>query len=353
MHDPSKAVGRAIKWEPLEDEKAIDLTLRVSRGAQDTWEKVLDGTLSGASIGARNGTWNKRNWQGKEVPILDRYDLVEVSLVDNPSCPGCDVKVVRAQGAELLAMDVLDFSEEPVVAIHIDAEEFIHRHDAEEKRIGARVSADTRTALHKARDHAMQGTQSAMQSCNCAECQQALNVLDPDGDGDVDILASLDTDNDAAGGSGSGSGGIMNAMKTEITRHLAPTVLRMNGIAARLALLDTTQQPTNIPPEITRQLAAFEQKISQLDEVRASLEAVRGLVEQIAAQPQSGGPIVNSAVLRNQSSSSPYMMQQTDDLTQEARVVEQLSRAGILNKNQQVDAVLYLERKRSSQQAGR
>lgn len=339
MHDPSRAVGRAIEWTPVEDEKAIDLTLRVSKGAQDTWEKVLDGTLSGASIGARNGKWGKKQWQGKEVPYLERYDLVEVSLVDNPSCPGCDVKIVRADGC---ATDILDFTEERP------------QPTPEAIRYGARVSADTRTALHKARDHALQGAKSAMESCNCAECQSGLNCLDPDGDGDIDILTSLDTDNDGAGGNGSGDG-IMNAVKSEITRHLAPTIQRINGIAARLATTDTTTTQTP-DPELMRRFETLEQRLSGLDEVRSLLSEVKGLAEKsmhlaemIAAQPAPGGPIVNSAVLR--SAQSP---QQPDPVAEDAATIARLAKAGILNKNQQVEAVLYLQRlEREQMQPGR
>ncbi len=340
MHDPTKAVGRAIKWDPVEDEKAIDVVLRVSRGAEDTWQKVLDGTLAGASIGARNGKWGKRTYNGKEVPFLERYDLVEVSLVDNPSCPGCDVKVVRADG---MATDVLDFSEE--------ADAAPQQATPDVTRVGARVGAGTMSSMHKSRDHVLAGLREQLANCPCDECQSALRVLDPDGDGDIDIISSLDTDHDAAGGDGSGTG-IMKYVEVQITRHMSPIVTRMNGIAARLATTDTPM-PTTITqlsdPELTRRLGAFEQKLAELDEVRSVLTGVKDLVERIAAQPMPGGPLINSAALHNQPSPDPY----ADPLTMETRMVEQLSRAGILNKNQQIDAVLYLERKRVGQNGGR
>lgn len=353
MHDPTRAVGKAIKWEPVDEEKAIDITLRVSKGAEDTWQKCLDGTLAGGSIGARNGTWGKREWQGKEVPFLERYDLVEVSLVDNPSCPGCDVKIVRADG---MATDVLDFSEEtqPVQPTSPDI-----------TRIGARVSADMRTSLHKARDHAMQGARSAMDSCNCAECQAALKCLDPDMDGDIDIIPGLDMDGDGAGGDGSGTG-VMNAataeiIRAEIARQMAPTILRMNGIAARFASTDTpTIQPFD-DTSITRRFDALEARLpelasstelaevrSLLSEVRELATGVKSLTEQIAATPQQGGPIVNSAALRAAPAYVP-----ADPISEEAAVITRLAKAGILNKNQQINAALYLQNARQGQQSGR
>lgn len=330
MHDPTKAVGRAIKWEPIDETKEIELVLRVSKGAEDTWQKCLDGTLAGASIGARNGTWGEREWKGKKVPFLERYDLVEVSLVDNPSCPGCDVKVVRADGC---ATDVLDFSEESPIA---------EPSSQDITRAGARISAPTMTSMHKARDHAFAGLREQLANCPCEECQGALKVLDPDGDGDVDIVGSLDTDHDAAGGDGSG---IMKFVQTEITRHMAPITQRLNGIAARLAAADTTAAAATLSPDITRQLTTLEQRLTGLDEVRSLLSEVKGLAEKsthlselIAAQPQAGGPIVNSAVLRQMAPSTP------DPVAEETAIISRLARAGILNKNQQVEAALYLQR---------
>lgn len=94
MHQPL-AVGRMVDFR--EDEfydaetkkfyRGIFVTARVSKGAQDTWEKVLDGTLAGFSIG---GNINKASNEfskdsKKQVRIIEDYDLVELSLVDNPA----------------------------------------------------------------------------------------------------------------------------------------------------------------------------------------------------------------------------------------------------------------------------
>ncbi len=339
MHDPTKAVGRAIKWEPKDDTKEIELVLRVSRGAEDTWQKCLDGTLAGASIGARNGKWGKREWKGKEVPFLERYDLVEVSLVDNPSCPGCDVKVVRADG---MATEVLDFSED---------EQQPSTPTPEVTRAGARVSAGTKSSMHKSRDLALQSLREQMANCSCDECQAAVDVLDPDGDGDIDIIPSLDTDNDSGGSaSGNGSGdGIMKAVQTEITRHLSPVITRMNGIAARLSTIDLpTVTTTQVPDELTKRFETLEQRLTGLDDVRSLLSEVKGLAEKsnqlaelIAAQPQPGGPIVNSAVLRQ------AQIPQPDPVAEDVATVARLAKAGILNKDQQVNAVLYLQKQQA------
>ena len=58
MHAPI-AVGKAIDYEPVDldidgsSHKGMRLSAFVSKGAQNTWEKVLDGTLSAFSVGGR------------------------------------------------------------------------------------------------------------------------------------------------------------------------------------------------------------------------------------------------------------------------------------------------------------
>jgi hypothetical protein len=72
MHE-RRAVGRRVGVRCDDAERKIFVRIRVSRGAQDTWEKVLDGTLRGASIGASNVTWRRqvRSVAGQEQ-ALDR-----------------------------------------------------------------------------------------------------------------------------------------------------------------------------------------------------------------------------------------------------------------------------------------
>jgi hypothetical protein len=72
MHE-RRAVGRRVGARCDDAERKIFVRIRVSRGAQDTWEKVLDGTLRGASIGASNVTWRRqvRSMAGQEQ-TLDR-----------------------------------------------------------------------------------------------------------------------------------------------------------------------------------------------------------------------------------------------------------------------------------------
>lgn len=94
MHAPI-AVGKIVDFR--EDEfydsatgtfyRGIFVTARVSEGAPDTWAKVLDGTLSGFSIGGSiiEATNEFVKDSGVTVRFIKDYDLIELSLVDNPA----------------------------------------------------------------------------------------------------------------------------------------------------------------------------------------------------------------------------------------------------------------------------
>jgi hypothetical protein len=94
MHQPV-AVGKLVDFreEEFYDSEAqkffrgIYVTAYVSKGAQNTWEKVIDGTLTGFSIGGNivdaDTEWNKD--AGTNVRFIKDYRLVELSLVDNPA----------------------------------------------------------------------------------------------------------------------------------------------------------------------------------------------------------------------------------------------------------------------------
>lgn len=92
MHQPI-AAGRMVNFkedtyfDPNSGQvyRGIWVDVYVSKGAPDTWEKVLDGTLSGFSIGGEIRDYENAIVGGQTVRIIKAYDLVELSLVDNPA----------------------------------------------------------------------------------------------------------------------------------------------------------------------------------------------------------------------------------------------------------------------------
>ena len=293
MHDPHKAVGRALVIDPQDETKELGVTLRVSRGAEDTWQKVLDGTLTGASIGARNGKWGKRVIDGKEVPFLERYDLVELSLVDNPACPGCDIKIVRNDNALTPQIDNLQITE---VVDNSDPNPQTPSAQAPDvTRAGARISHATQGDLHSLRDGHLQGAKKTMDLCGCDECMTGCSTFDPDGDGDIDIIPSLDWDGDGGmpdGKSQNMSGGMNYAATSAIERQLSPMLTRVNAMLSSYAARPQIQGTFSTDPIVNR-IADVERAFdSRLTEVRSLLSEVKGLAEKIAAQPMPGGPIM-------------------------------------------------------------
>lgn len=95
MHDDKKAVGKLVsfKEDSFYDQetsklyKGVFVSAYVSKGAQDTWEKVLDGTLTGFSIGGSVKEYEDSFDEkvNKSIRIIKDYDLFELSLVDNPA----------------------------------------------------------------------------------------------------------------------------------------------------------------------------------------------------------------------------------------------------------------------------
>ena len=94
MHQPS-AVGKIVsfkedKYFDPSDKKfysGVYVSAYVSKGAQDAWEKVLDGTYSGFSIGGNIKSWDDayNADMDKAIRIIKDYDLYELSLVDSPA----------------------------------------------------------------------------------------------------------------------------------------------------------------------------------------------------------------------------------------------------------------------------
>ena len=111
MHQPM-AVGKVVSFKPetYYDQKSkefyngVYVTSYISKGAQDTWEKVLDGTLSGFSIGGKikesDNEMNKST--GETVRFIKDYDLIELSIVDSPANEMCNIISIEKMNGQLV-----------------------------------------------------------------------------------------------------------------------------------------------------------------------------------------------------------------------------------------------------------
>lgn len=118
MHQPI-AVGKVVSFKEDkyfdEDSKkfynGIYVSAYVSKGAQDTWEKVLDGTLTGFSIGGEihdsEDVYDEE--MNKAYQVIKEYSLSELSLVDNPANQFANViSVEKGEGTGFLSKAVIE-----------------------------------------------------------------------------------------------------------------------------------------------------------------------------------------------------------------------------------------------------
>ena len=111
MHG-SNAVGKMVSFKPEtyfdaksgEFYNGVYVDAYISKGAQDTWEKVLDGTLSGFSIGGKiiesDNEINKST--GQTVRFIKNYSLLELSVVDSPANELCNIISISKMNGQLI-----------------------------------------------------------------------------------------------------------------------------------------------------------------------------------------------------------------------------------------------------------
>ena len=117
QHDSKKAVGKVLAFETkeyfdadsLNTYKGVFVSAYVSKGAQDTWEKVLDGTLTGFSIGGRildfENTIDKDS-EDNSVRVIKDFELMELSLVDSPANQFANILSIQKLGDEFITSGI-------------------------------------------------------------------------------------------------------------------------------------------------------------------------------------------------------------------------------------------------------
>jgi hypothetical protein len=115
MHQPS-AVGKMVSFkeekyfdpESKKFYKGVYVSAYISKGAQDAWEKVLDGTYTGFSIGGRMNKWDDAYDEkaDAQIRIIKDYDLIELSLVDSPANQFASImSVQKVDGIDVIKGD--------------------------------------------------------------------------------------------------------------------------------------------------------------------------------------------------------------------------------------------------------
>ena len=102
MHSPN-AVGKAVSWTPDDEKRGIKVEAYISKGAEDTWQKILDGTLKAFSIGGQTVSKvqqiikDEASGGQRHVTKITKYKLTELSLVDNPANPEASFELVKME----------------------------------------------------------------------------------------------------------------------------------------------------------------------------------------------------------------------------------------------------------------
>jgi len=115
MHQPS-AVGKMVSFkedkyfdpETKKFYKGVFVSAYISKGANDAWEKVLDGTYTGFSIGGKMNKWDDAYDENldKTIRVIKQYDLIELSLVDSPANQFANiVSVEKVDGVDVVKGD--------------------------------------------------------------------------------------------------------------------------------------------------------------------------------------------------------------------------------------------------------
>lgn len=108
MHSPI-AVGKLVDWKTVpvsydgQMYQGIEVSVYISKGAENTWQKILDGTLKGFSIGGNIGktaeVYMERH--GRKVREIQDYMLGELSVVDNPCNPAGMFAMIKSIDGKL------------------------------------------------------------------------------------------------------------------------------------------------------------------------------------------------------------------------------------------------------------
>lgn len=274
------AVGLRVAVRCDDESRRIFVRIRVSRGAQDTWEKVLDGTLRGASIGACGVVWQRqrRRVAGEQrwLQVATRYDLVELSLVDNPSNPDAlGVSFVRDATPDDALLDVLE-----------DDEATDTREDAEvaNSRQPDDIQPDdgqsTRERLHTA-------ARSVLAGCGCSACVVAATLFDD---------------------------------PTDTAARVAPADQQPMARALAAGLAENATSIVALDAGVRALAATIEAALSQISN---DVGGLSGRVVILESQPQSGGPVTRP--MEKSSALAGRGLREAPSATEQYRALESLA----------------------------
>jgi len=306
MHE-RKAVGRRVGVRFDDDARKVFVTIRISRGAQDTWEKVCDGTLRGASIGAANVIWEPpllTSTEGKPQPTKAiAYDLVELSLVDNPSNPDAlGFTFVRDAVPDVRLLDRLDGEpEEP--RRNAEGAEGIHEEVTAiqarwQKRLQALEPSSSRSDASIGSERLHAAAQAVLQSCGCILCEAAMASLTEDGESATEGDSEGDEDAQTLRVQGHGhqsrmrEATLVRALQAGLRVSLSSSARRLEALQAQVrAVHDAVDETGTALRSVGAQVSQVAESVVEAQaRTMGSMGELEQRLERLEAQPMPGGP---------------------------------------------------------------
>jgi len=152
MHGPS-AVGKMIDFkedsffdkETGKKYNGIYVTAYISKGAPEAWEKCLDGTYGGFSIGGNivDAKMEKSDDGSDERRVIHNYDLHELSLVDSPANPLANIFSIQKMAQGVITENVFWCATDEVASTSVDISKDCVVCDAPMSNVGWVEQADT------------------------------------------------------------------------------------------------------------------------------------------------------------------------------------------------------------------
>lgn len=128
MHQPIPA-GKVVSFrensfydkETGKTYTGIFVDAYISKGAENIWQMVLDGTLTGFSIGGRILDFENQDSEDNTVRVVKDYELMELSLVDSPANQFANIFSIQKLGDEIVTSGIAtEFSTENVFWCNVD-----------------------------------------------------------------------------------------------------------------------------------------------------------------------------------------------------------------------------------------
>lgn len=279
----------------------------ISKGAQDTWEKVLDGTLNGFSIGGEIVDFEHTlDEEGNSVRVIKEYELAELSLVDNPANPFANV--VSIEKAHNFFEDIAESLEEKelndMARVNKSDEGIVGTGDVVEEAVVEEVSAEPTAEVVEPAESVVEEPVAEVEEVVVEDESPKAEQADETSD---ESATSADPVSEAGSGDANVLAAAINEMKGVLAERDAQTSAAFAGIIEQLKELQAGVNGANsAAASVQEELASVKSTVSEFDKRVQSVEedtAVRksgdlgGVAQVSKAQTSKWGGVFLTADL--------------------------------------------------------